>query len=312
MTTQGHFGIDSAAFSTGYYDQAVAAFGKPEFIGRYLPVYALTPEERDFIHGKGAAILALWNRDQSGAMIGSGDVQAGKDEAAAACAAWGTIGLPKGCAIFTDVENNMWLSGAALQGWIEGCHVAGYVAGVYLNPPNGRNHAAGYQWAREQTQGLPCVQFTSQNELYANQDKPQHVFLVDGSHASSVPGYEGECVTWQTWENSLNQTVDLDCASDVGFALMWHATPPAPPKPKYPYAGMVKVRSALKAADEQTKKPSHATPTAIDEKHRPVVLEIGAVILITGDDVITDDDWVPCKLPAPSQVHGFLPKSAVK
>jgi hypothetical protein len=58
--TQGHFGLDSAADARTYLDRAVAAYGKVEFLGRYLPVYSITVEERDYIHGQGVAIPALW------------------------------------------------------------------------------------------------------------------------------------------------------------------------------------------------------------------------------------------------------------
>lgn len=291
----GNFGVDSAGYATDYYDRVVQAFGPVAWWGRYLPVYSLTPAERDFLHSKGVAILPLWNNDQSGAVIGSGSVERGRAEAVLACAAWRALGLPAACVVITDVESNMFLSSQALQGWIEGCHAAGYVAGVYLNPINGTNHTAGYQDARAATVGIPCVHFTSQRELYAYQDVPQHAFIIDSNHAAAVPGYENECYFWQSWENSLGQTVDLDCASDAGLALMWGATPPPPPVKHVTVPGSLKTQA------------SHSSSVAIDPHGKPVYLEVGATVQPTGQTAHTDDSWVEVHLVAPeAQVHGWL------
>jgi hypothetical protein len=292
----GHFGLDSAADARTYYPQAVTAFGSPAFIGRYLPIYAITPAERDYIHGQGVAILPLWNHDQNGVNIRSASVAVGRAEASEACIQWGALGLPKGRVIVYDVEAGMFLSPTALQGWIEGCHAAGYVAGVYLNPPGGNNHSVGYQQARAATQGLPCVHFTSQYELFANNGVPQHEFLVDAQHAAAVPGYEAECVFWQSYENNLGGIVDLDVCTDAGLTFLWHPAPVAPPTPP---TYRTRLRVALKA------QANHGPDLAIDEHDRPVMLELGAVVVPVSTVTTAGELWRGVTIPG-TKIHGYL------
>jgi hypothetical protein len=234
-------------------------------------------------------------------MISSGKYDLGYAEGLAAAAAWKALGLPAGRVIITDVEIDMFLSGAALQGWIVGVDHEGYVPGVYLNPINGNNHSAGYQWARRQTAMFPCAHYTSQRELFANQDKAIHEFVIDGTtNAAAVPGYEHECAYWQTWENTWG-AIDLDCARDL--MLMWGATPPVQTVYHVVQPGALKVQ------------PNHGSGVAIGTNGEHLDrLEPGTTLTRTGDDVVTTGEkWLPCRLDRPDQVaHGYYPLAALK
>jgi hypothetical protein len=210
------FVMDMASDSRRVLDKAIAVYGKPEAVLRYLPVFPVTPDEIVSIHARSMSLGALWNGDQYGAVIGSNNAAMGAAEAGRAVAAWKALGLPPGCTIIFDVETSFLFTAPVAIGIIETVHAGGYVPGFYLNPPNGRNHAAGYQEARKATQSIPCVHFSCQTCL--NDYKPHSSFVIgDYPNARAVPGYEAECIGQQTSIQTYD--VDLDVFKDL--SLFW-------------------------------------------------------------------------------------------
>lgn len=295
----GHAGIDCAGYANaGAVAQARAAYGAFDFCGRYLPDYGPSTDELAFLKAEGLAVLCLWN-GVNATTCGYGYAY-GYQQGQLAATGWGNLGAPKGVAIYVDIEQPWSPSGEFLHGWLDGCHASGYVGGAYINPQYGANHAASWAYARRQS-SAPGVVYTSQNEVYANQNRLVHDFALGPNAAAAVPGYEDDSVIWQTWENNLNGLVDLDCASDRGYSLMWGGTAPAPPKPTYPQDAHVTAPGMLKSA------PSHGSSAAKDPHHKDVFLERGAQVVILAAPEQTDDLWQRVQLINPEQVvHGFF------
>lgn len=299
----GHAGIDCAGYAnSGILDRAEAAWGEVHWIGRYLPAYAPTADELAFLKQRGKALMCLWN-GINGTTSGYG-YQYGYDQGVAAAQAWIALGAPRGVAIIGDIEQPWYLSGEFAHGWLDGVHSQGCIPGLYLNPQYGSNHSAAWQYARSHSTA-PGLVYTSQNEIYANQNRLVREFAIGPNAAQPVPGYEGDTHYWQSWENANGGEVDMDCASDYGYSILWGSTPPTPPKPAVKHYAIGTI-CGLKVS------PSHSADMAINPQGRKVDLELGDTVLPTGKTAkVGGEAWSEVRLPN-SPVHGWILKSCIK
>ena len=292
-----HDGIDSAYFAWNNLDNVQRAYGKkPAFWGRYLPDDAITQEEVAWFHAQSISVLPIWN-GESAATVGWGYDYA-HGQALVACAAWRALGLPTGCAILVDVEQLWEVSGAFLQGWLDGCFSQGYRGGAYLNILSGVNHVAAWLWAREQTSS-PGVVYTSEPEL----TEWRGTVRTDWYDFTQTPiAPRAADVVFHQYSEQEG-AVDLDVASDDGYALCWGAVLPAPPVQIW----RVVTPGTLKVA------PNHSSDAAVDPHHNPVYLEVGAQVQPVDKPTHTDDEWQEVDLVKPEQVvHGWLLANSIK
>jgi hypothetical protein len=274
-------------------------------VARYLYQIAgvstgITPAEVAEIHAAGLALLLIANDTSAAGVAGSyQDGTASGQRALAAARAIQPPGLELGgIAISVDWEANMAPSAAWAHGFMDAISAAACVACFYLNP-NIPAHAAAYQGAR--AAGGKAVYWSSEPEWTAWFDTVRTEFTP-----TLIAGYEAGALYHQYSENNLGGIVDLDVATDAGLALLWHPAPVVPPPPPAtPPTYRTNARVALKTA------PSHASPIAIDENHRPVLLELGAVVLPDFTAHPSNGEvWRAVRLPN-SPVHGYLLRSSI-
>jgi hypothetical protein len=296
-----HLGIDASSPFAQVIGTVTQRLGKPAWIGRYLYQIAgvsagLAAAEVAEIHAAGLALLLIANDTSAVGVAGS--YQDGTASGQRALAAARALGTPSGIAISVDWEANMAPSAAWAHGFMDAISAGGCTACFYLNP-NIPAHAAAYQGAR--AAGGRAIYWSSEPEWTAWFDTVRTEFTP-----ALIPGYEADALFHQYSENNLGGIVDLDVASDAGLALLWHPAPVVPPPlPPTPPTYRTNARVALKTA------PSHASPIAIDENHRPVLLELGAVVLpdFTAHRA-NGDEWSAVRLPN-SPVHGYLLRSSI-
>lgn len=126
------WGIDSASETTESFYQCVNDnFGDPEVMARYLGnnegvSVGLTKEQVDLIHSKNDKILLIYNgfQDATG-------YENGKSEAKKAIQLAKDLGVPKGVAIFADIEPTYPVTSDFIEGWYEELSSSDYKPGIY-------------------------------------------------------------------------------------------------------------------------------------------------------------------------------------
>lgn len=142
------WGVDSASLTT---DDLLACvrnnFGDPQVWGRYLGdkegvSAGLTSEEVELLQENGIEILVIWNHfsDATG-------YENGENEANAAINLAKELGIPKGAAIFADIEPSYPVDSAFIQGWYEAMNQSGYEPGIYGIFDDDRNLTSAYNAA---------------------------------------------------------------------------------------------------------------------------------------------------------------------
>ena len=215
-----HFGADMADYSNqGEVDRLTNNLGAPKFIGRYLPVYAITQDEVTYLHDRGIGICAVDNEDQNGSQMG-GNYDAGYAHGQRASDAWGNIGAHPGVAIYLDVEQSFYVSPNYLAGWADACHARGFQGGCYINSIAGNGHNESYAAARRMT--------TSPIPIFGSEPQPYNIANQVANYwgPEAPDGYYDDVVIWQYCINYGPS--DLDLATDRGMALMWGAKPVVP------------------------------------------------------------------------------------
>lgn len=130
------WGVDTAStLSTSLLNSIINTYGKPAFIGRYLNATAFTPiaaSEASFIHSHGIHILVLESDAGHDTTMSAGVARANQ-----AIAKAHSLGIPKGTAIFSDIETRSKVDAGWIEGWYNTISAAGYVPGYYNNPFTG-------------------------------------------------------------------------------------------------------------------------------------------------------------------------------
>jgi hypothetical protein len=126
------WGVDSASMTTEEMCTCVEEnFGTPSVWGRYLGTKedvskGISKEEASLIHSKGAKVLLIFNHFTEA--VG---YEKGKAEAAEAIRLAKNLGVPKGIAIFADIEPTYPVDSAFINGWYDGISSSPYKPGIY-------------------------------------------------------------------------------------------------------------------------------------------------------------------------------------
>ncbi|WP_099362846.1 glycoside hydrolase domain-containing protein [Fredinandcohnia onubensis] len=126
------WGIDSASETTkDFYACVKENFGDPVVFGRYLGEregisVGLTAEQVEIIHAEGDFILPIYNHFNEATGYDNGVAHAKE-----AIKLAGEIGIPKGVAIFADIEPTYPVDSEFIKGWFETIEGSPYKSGIY-------------------------------------------------------------------------------------------------------------------------------------------------------------------------------------
>lgn len=127
------WGVDTAStLNTSFLNSIINTYGKPAFIGKYLNASAFTPlsaSEAAFIHSHGIHILVIESDFGNDTTLSNGVSRANQ-----AISKAHSLGIPKGTAIFSDIEAKSSVDAGWIEGWYNTISAAGYVPGYYNNP----------------------------------------------------------------------------------------------------------------------------------------------------------------------------------
>lgn len=126
------WGVDSASKTTEEMLACVRDnFGNPKVWGRYLGdnedvSTGITKEEVELLHSNDIQLLLIWNHfnDATG-------YENGKEEAKKAIEQAEKDGVPKGIAIFADIEPNYPVDSEFIRGWYDELSQSKYKPGIY-------------------------------------------------------------------------------------------------------------------------------------------------------------------------------------
>lgn len=217
-TSQPYWGVDSATqVTSSFYDCVVAAYGKPDFWGRYLTRVSgvsdgLTTTEVSFLHSNGVKILPIFNQFNQATGYSNGQ----QDAQMAITAAKG-LGIPNGVVIFADVEVTYSVDAQWIEGFVETLLQSPYLPGIYANPVTGPFNQA-------YCSAVSANSAVSQTILWSNEFEP------GVSTKASVPAFNPASTTcpgtvwaWQYGENgaACSAGIDTDLVLPALFSKLW-------------------------------------------------------------------------------------------
>ena len=129
------WGIDSTeSITQDFINHIRRTYGDPDFFGRYLGgKYGMTDQEVKIAHRNNIKILVIdqnfGNQDTSD-LIGKANGHAAADTSSKNAQ---DLHIPKGVAIFANIERDTNVDSDWLIGWFEGLNAKGYKAGYYAN-----------------------------------------------------------------------------------------------------------------------------------------------------------------------------------
>lgn len=225
-----YWGVDSVATLGSRLSAVQNAYGAtPSFWGRYLSDCTgrcgddLSRLEARADLSAGIHLLLVVADRQGGFDLGSGNGRADGDAAVRAAR---HLGVPRGVAIFKDLEAESRVDAAYVVGFFEAVVRAGYEAGFYLNAEPDMSGGAAYCRAvRDDPAVGASYLWASESEPDASASTPpgQAPAYVGGSSPAVFPPCRGRRIVWQYSEADVGG-VDEDEATTL--APFWAAKPP--------------------------------------------------------------------------------------
>ena len=126
------WGIDTANLvDDAFYKCVIDNYGKPGFVGRYLETKqdistGLTSEEATYLHKQGIKIIPIFNH-----FTNATSYKNGVAEAKEAISYAQKIAIPKGVAIFADIEPKYPVDEGFIRGWVDTLVSSPYKPGIY-------------------------------------------------------------------------------------------------------------------------------------------------------------------------------------
>jgi hypothetical protein len=202
--------------------------------------------------------------------------------------------------LFRDIESAWVPSVPYLTGWCVSLTQAAQPGGFYCNA----------EWATFDTPYAALVPTIERRFRLLWSSEPENVGYVappgPAWNPATPPADPSAVVGWQFMEApSAIPNIDGNLWTEEAYGLAWGNAPVVPPLPPAPPTYRTNARVALKTA------PNHSSPIALDENHRPVLLELGAVVLpdFTAHPS-NGEEWSAVRLPN-SPVHGYLLRSSI-
>lgn len=232
LTTQAgakyYFGVDSVTpamnlvnGNENLYDYVVRVAGrKPDFWGRYISSYVITPEEVAFLHGKGCAILLVYNWTNT--TIVSQGYDSGVSQAHLAITQAQAVHAPQNVAIAIDIESGWPVSSDFISGFSDTMRASTYYgAGMfYANPQDGLFSPA-YNIAFH-NEKRPSIRQEPVGLIWSSEPEQGYTFPIPAWNPSYPSSNTEGTTVWQYAEN-YGKLIDLNLASQAGFDAMWKA-----------------------------------------------------------------------------------------
>ncbi|WP_377896807.1 glycoside hydrolase domain-containing protein [Gottfriedia sp. OAE603] len=202
-----YWGVDSASNITNQFLTCVKKeFGTPEVWGRYLGTKedvskGITKKEAALLHSKKIKILLINNQfvSATGYKNGIKQAQVGGKLASA-------LDVPKGTAIFADIEPIYEVDAEFIKGYYDEMKKMGYVSGIYGVFDNGQDLSKAYKQAAKEHRRLSkeTILWTAfpQRGITSKTKAPE--FLAGGPSDSKIYG----------WQYGLDAT---DCNIDTNL-----------------------------------------------------------------------------------------------
>jgi Domain of unknown function (DUF1906) len=214
------WGIDTAsATSASYLSELDQNLGVPQFVGRYVVYGGGTPlqsSEASFLHDSDISIMLIVS-PANGTLTSASTAVTEANQAVSAAEA---LGVPKGVALFRDVENDYTINSAYIIAWWQQISKAGYAPGFYENPLSGRsgfNSAYCASVAANGGVGTGLALYSDEPELhsYGYQES------VAPAWAADVPSCTNNTTAWQYKENYKSPNADVDEYQTANSSYLW-------------------------------------------------------------------------------------------
>lgn len=221
------WGFDTASTtSPSFIGQVNSSLGAPQFVGRYIVFDGGTPlqsSEAAFLHSQGLPILLIVSPANSDLTSSSVAVS----EANRAVAQANTLGVPRGIALFRDVENSYPISSSYIQSWYTTIMTAGYVPGFYENPLSGSSQFNGAYCGA--VAGNAAV--GSGTVLYADEQQLNSYTFPRANmptYGPATPSCVNTTVAWQYKNGYPNPNLDVDEYASQYTNYLWGTSAPPP------------------------------------------------------------------------------------
>jgi len=267
----------------------------PSFYMRYVGQYEVTPQEVADLQARGVRLGLVYNLGPAN------DPENMAWQAGDAIRRMHALGLHT--ILLKDIETNMPTTADALLAWSNVLLANDVPGGFYANT----------QWAAFDAPYNAIVGRVERKYRLIWTSEPEPGYYPPSSPPAWAPytpsGDPSAVIMWQFTENTLGNIVDLNLATEEAYDLLSGPAPSTPPKPT------VKAWRVGSPCDLKTEH-NHTSPVAIDAKHRPVHLELGAFVSPTGKKATpgaeqgSTEEWWEVRIPL-SPVHGWLLRSAI-
>lgn len=150
-----YWGVDSASYTTNQLLSCVKKdFGTPEIWGRYLGTKedvskGITKEEAALLHSNKMKILLINNQ-----FVSATGYQNGVKQAQVGVKLAKGLDVPKGVAIFADIEPTYEVDAEFIKGYYDEMKKLGYITGIYGVFDNEQDLSKAYKQAAKENQTL--------------------------------------------------------------------------------------------------------------------------------------------------------------
>ncbi|WP_442594025.1 glycoside hydrolase domain-containing protein [Neobacillus sp. D3-1R] len=191
-------------------------YGVPAIWGRYIGTKdnvssGLTKTEIDLLHSKKVKVLLIYNH-----FVDATGYENGKKEAKQAISLTAKLGIPKGKALFADIEPTYPVDSEFIKGWVDELSQSEYRAGIYglFNPEN--KLLAAYQNAVSNNPNIQknTIIWTASPHLGVTNKKNQPTFKPQGPKDSLLFG-------WQYGIEAKNCNIDTNLFSNKIIPYTW-------------------------------------------------------------------------------------------
>lgn len=212
-----YWGVDSAAKVTNdLYDCVLKNFGKPSYWGRYLAaipgkVDVLTRDEVTLLHNSGTRVLPIYSNFNQAIGYRDGSVVAQNTIYQAR-----RLGVPKGKAVFANIERFFDVDEAWIRGFVDGIYPSGYKPGIYHDPVTG-GFSAAYcaAVAKDSKVANQVVLWSAEPEPGATKAR------LAPNFRPKKPPCKGNVWGWQYGRDSEICPIDTNLVNQQFFDLLW-------------------------------------------------------------------------------------------
>ncbi|HET7578964.1 MAG TPA: glycoside hydrolase domain-containing protein [Bacillales bacterium] len=208
------WGVDTASKVTDSLYQCITDhYGKPLIWGRYMESKeniskGLTKKEASFIHKKGGHILLIYNHFTDATGYNNG-VSEGKMAISFA----NDLGVPKGTALFADIEPTYPVDADFIRGWVKTLSPSSYMAGIYGDFSKNSGLRKAYHSAANKLNSQPI--------LWSDQPRPGITGKQKAPDFHPAAPKSSKNLVWQYGIGAKKCNIDTDLARSNIQSYLW-------------------------------------------------------------------------------------------